>query len=65
MKKELSESIRPQKMSLPDWGWGEFYIGSVEKYEVPGDQISMVADIKQHRIFSQFPIPDSRFPKTQ
>ncbi|NEQ63579.1 MAG: non-ribosomal peptide synthetase, partial [Moorea sp. SIO4A1] len=44
MKKELIEYLRPQNMSLPDWGWNQFSTGSVEIYEVPGDHISMVAE---------------------
>ncbi|AOX04306.1 hypothetical protein BJP34_14360 [Moorena producens PAL-8-15-08-1] len=44
MKKELTEYLSPQKMSLPDWGWNQFSNGSVEICEVPGDHISMIAE---------------------
>ncbi len=44
MIEELFESIRPQNMNLPDWGWSRFSAGGVEIYEVPGDHISMMAE---------------------
>ncbi|NES86858.1 MAG: amino acid adenylation domain-containing protein, partial [Moorea sp. SIO2B7] len=44
IKKEVYESLRPQNMSLPDFGWSPFSSKPVEIYDVPGDHISMVTE---------------------
>ena len=41
---ESFESIKPENMNDPLWGWGEVSAGSVEVHTIPGDHLTIMSE---------------------